>query len=97
MSSAKLTMEQVRELRERYVEGELTYVEIAEEFGLSVGAITGIVTNRVYKDPAYVPKRRPRKSRLEREREARRERMAKRWDSDPDWRSKLGTYDDDME
>lgn len=49
--SAKLTWPEVREIRRRRADGREPIRDLADEFGVSLGAIDHIIHNRTWKDP----------------------------------------------
>lgn len=49
---AKLTADQVREIRDQYAAGEISQSRLAERFGVSLPTISGIVTRRYWRSVA---------------------------------------------
>ena len=49
-SFSKLTWEQVRTIRSKYLSGEITQYQLAEEFNVSVPTISRIVKNKIWKE-----------------------------------------------
>lgn len=52
-----LTREEAWKMRRRYQTSELTYSEMAEEFGVSTGVVINVLNNHVYLDTDYTPGR----------------------------------------
>jgi DNA-binding MarR family transcriptional regulator len=52
---AKLTWEQVREIRTRYAAGGVTQTELAAEYGVTPSNLGPILTGETWIDPEYVP------------------------------------------
>jgi hypothetical protein len=73
---SKLTWEQVREIRTRWLAGGVTLDEMAEEYGVTSGTLMHVTTNRTWVDPAYVPPSRRAKLTATDVREIRRQREA---------------------
>jgi AraC-like DNA-binding protein len=47
-AAAKLTAEQVIQIRIKYANGNLTYKQLAQEFGMSKSAICDVVTKHTW-------------------------------------------------
>lgn len=56
--NAKLIEDQVREIRKRYVEGEITQWDLATEYGVHLGSISNIIRHKFWKH-IHVRKPRP--------------------------------------
>ena len=52
----KLTWEQVKEIRERYSPGKISYEKLAREYKVTAAAIRHIIINKTFHDPGYTPK-----------------------------------------
>lgn len=58
-SRARLTWDQVRDIRHRYATGRwMTHGRLAEEYGVSRMAICHIINNQTWHDPQYTPPQR---------------------------------------
>lgn len=53
--TTKLTWEQVREIRTRYVSGGPRREELAIEYGLPFGTLCALLTGKTWIDPDYIP------------------------------------------
>ena len=51
--TAKLTWEQVREIRERYAAGDVTYAALGADYGIQRAAVCKIITGRTWLDSGY--------------------------------------------
>jgi DNA-binding MarR family transcriptional regulator len=50
MPSARLTMPQVREIRERYAAGGVTQKELAKEYGISPTQVNHLINHKTYEE-----------------------------------------------
>lgn len=53
--ASKLTWDDVKKIRERYVMGKDSQLKLAKEFGVSKPVIYGVIHNKIWKDPTYIP------------------------------------------
>lgn len=55
-ATQKLSRKDVKEIRQQYEPGNITYQKLADEYGVTIGTIYSVINNKSFHDPYYVPK-----------------------------------------